>query len=122
MKAKNNKSDTLDSLGGEDIKVPRKSSCQLSKSILEPGGVELTGKTVIDVSGGEGFFAKYVKDNFNAEVYLTEYNKNAVKFAETKVGIPAFFYDVNDESKGLSCYHRIFIGEKIAGEPGCKQM
>ena len=49
---------------------------------LEGLGLDFDGKSVLDVSGGNGYFVKWFQDNLGAKASLTEYNEKTVAYAK----------------------------------------
>jgi ubiquinone/menaquinone biosynthesis C-methylase UbiE len=67
----------------------------LSKHII-PNSIDLKGKRVLDVSGGNGHVAAEIA-RLGANVTLTEFNEPALTYAREKLSIPGFLYDFNSQ-------------------------
>jgi len=55
-------------------------------------------KQVLDISGGNGDFLKRLKKEKSCEVYLTEFSKEVVDYANKEMGVPTKFYDCNKDN------------------------
>ena len=64
-----------------------------TSNILQRNGIQLRGKNVLDVSGGNGYFAKQLQDYGGCRVVLTEYNQLSVDYAREKYGLEAVRFD-----------------------------
>ena len=66
---------------------------------LEGLNIDFSGKSVLDVSGGNGFFVKWFQDKFGARASLTEYNDKTVDFAkQTHPFETCVNYDMNNHN------------------------
>lgn len=65
------------------------------RDYLKPSGLDVSGKTLLDISGGNGHFIKQV-ENLGAKITLTEFNKKTVDYAGKTHGFPVFEYDLNE--------------------------
>ena len=71
---------------------------------LEPSQLNVSGKHLLDISGGNGHFIKQI-ESLGAKVTLTEFNKKTVDYARKTHGFEVFEYDLNkddllDKTKG----------------------
>ena len=64
--------------------------------LLDHVGINLTGKTVLSISEGPGFFAKRLAD-IAREIVITEINYKAVDAMRKELGIKAYKYDFNKD-------------------------
>jgi ubiquinone/menaquinone biosynthesis C-methylase UbiE len=64
------------------------------RDVLDRFGIDVSAKTVLDVSGGPGFLAKQL-GGVAKKVVMTEFNQPTVDFARERLGIPAFRFDFN---------------------------
>lgn len=65
------------------------------RDYLKPSGLEVAGKTLIDISGGNGHFIKQL-EKLGARITLTEFNKKTVAYAAKEHAFDAVFeYDLN---------------------------
>lgn len=64
--------------------------------VVKRHDIDLAGKRVLDISGGNGYFAKRLAD-LGASVILTEYNMNSVNYARKHFNIRAERYDLNSD-------------------------
>lgn len=63
---------------------------------IKPNNIDLSGKSLLDISGGNGHFVKQIALE-GAKVCLTEYNKKTVEYAEAEHDFEAVFeYDLNN--------------------------
>lgn len=65
--------------------------------LVNPIGLGLTGKSVLDISGGNGSFANKLK-NEGANLVLTEFNQASVDFAKKHYNLEAIKYDFNSDN------------------------
>lgn len=76
------------------------------RDFINPNSIEIEGKRILDVSGGNGYFVNEF-GKLGATVSLTEFNQNAVDFAEEKLSLDeVFVYDMNADD----------LRQKIVGE------
>lgn len=61
---------------------------------LRPAGVDVSGKNLLDISGGNGHFIKAIED-LGARVTLTEINRKAIDYAKQKHGFDVVEYNLN---------------------------
>jgi len=65
------------------------------RDYLKPSGLDVAGKSLIDISGGNGHFIKQV-EKLGANITLTEFNKKTVAYARKVHGFENVFeYDLN---------------------------
>jgi ubiquinone/menaquinone biosynthesis C-methylase UbiE len=64
------------------------------EKVLIRYGIDVKGKSVLDISGGPGFFARDL-GKIAGHVVMTEFNLPSVEFARSKLGVEAFLYDFN---------------------------
>jgi 2-polyprenyl-3-methyl-5-hydroxy-6-metoxy-1,4-benzoquinol methylase len=70
---------------------------EFHQKYIAGNGWELTGKTILDVSGGNGFFIKKYQEMGN-RVVLTEINSRALDYARQHHQFDGvFFYDLNKD-------------------------
>ena len=62
---------------------------------LLPSGLDVTNKSLIDISGGNGHFIKQV-ENLGATITLTEINKKTIEYARQQHGFETFEFDINE--------------------------
>lgn len=77
------------------IEWARREGQEFVRDFIEPNGIDCQGKRVLDISGGNGYFVNELR-KCGAKVALTEFNQNAVAFAEKNPELEqAFLYDMN---------------------------
>lgn len=64
------------------------------RDYLVPAKLNVAGKTVLDISGGNGFVLKQI-EKLGATVSLTEINRKTIEFARATHGIDVFEYNLN---------------------------
>ena len=64
-------------------------------NILKRYGIDFNGKTILDISGGNGVFVKQFLKFGAKSVTNTEYSKDAVNFSKKTLKINSFEYDIN---------------------------
>lgn len=64
------------------------------KQYIDPNGIELRGKSVLDVSGGNGHFLKVIEGR-GAHVAMTEINKLAIDHARQTHGFDVYEFNFN---------------------------
>lgn len=81
---------------------------QADKLVLEMKklGINLTGKNILDISGGPGFLAQELSP-LCKKVFVTEYSEIAVDRISKHLGISAIKYDFNNDDIG-SLIHEKF--------------
>jgi ubiquinone/menaquinone biosynthesis C-methylase UbiE len=62
---------------------------------VRPGHVSLQGKSVLDISGGNGHFLKELFQERPERVVLTEINEKAIDYAVQQVGVDCKYFDFN---------------------------
>ncbi len=62
--------------------------------------LNIEGKDILEISGGGGDFIHYFLSQGARSVSLSEYNAEVVKQAKERLGIAAFFYDINRQKLG----------------------
>jgi SAM-dependent methyltransferase len=70
---------------------------ELLDRYLRPHGVDVAGKSVLDVSGGNGHVLKQV-ERAGATVALTEINHKTIEYARETHGFPVFEYNLNEHN------------------------
>jgi SAM-dependent methyltransferase len=68
---------------------------ELIDRYLRPHGVDVAGKSVLDISGGNGHALKQVA-RAGASVALTEINQRTIEYARETHGFPVFEYNLNE--------------------------
>lgn len=61
---------------------------------LEPSGIDVSGKDLLDISGGNGHFIKAI-EKLGARVTLTEINRKTIEYAKQKHGFDVVEYNLN---------------------------
>ncbi|HEY6161574.1 MAG TPA: class I SAM-dependent methyltransferase, partial [Bacteroidia bacterium] len=69
------------------------------KDILERYNLDVRGRSVLDISGGNGSFAKELQ-GLGASVAMTEFNQKSVEFAREKFHIDSRRFDFNSDDIG----------------------
>lgn len=62
---------------------------------LNPANIEVSGRTLLDISGGNGHFIKQI-ENLGAQITLTEINKKTIDYAKRQHGFQVFEYNLNE--------------------------
>lgn len=62
---------------------------------LEPSGVDVSGKDLLDISGGNGHFIKQI-EKLGARITLTEINRKTIEYAKQKHGFNVLEYNLNE--------------------------
>jgi SAM-dependent methyltransferase len=65
------------------------------RDYLEPSGVEVSGKDLLDISGGNGHFIKQI-EKLGARITLTEINRKTIDYAKQKHGYDVLEYNLNE--------------------------
>lgn len=65
-------------------------------SIFKKYNIDLSGKKVLDISGGPGYLSKYLKDKCK-KIMVTEFSEYAVKGMTQHLGIEAVKFDYNKD-------------------------
>lgn len=63
------------------------------RELLQPHGIHLSGRRVLDISGGSGPFSHRLREAYGADVTLTEFSRRAVEHARDRYALPAVSYD-----------------------------
>jgi tRNA A58 N-methylase Trm61 len=66
--------------------------------------IEIGGKRILDISGGNGYFAKML-GKYGAKIAMTEYNEKSVEYARNIFQIEAVKFDFNQD-----CISSLFKG------------
>ncbi|MGP1580724.1 MAG: class I SAM-dependent methyltransferase [Wolinella sp.] len=85
-------------LSQNHIEFSKKRAEYFYEMVFRKHDLELQDKDILEISGGGGDFICYFLNKGANSVYLSEFNKSAVEYAKTKLGIPAFSYDINSEA------------------------
>lgn len=91
------------------IQYSREAADEFYKDVFLKNNFEVANKDILDISGGGGDFVAYFLTKGANSVALSEYNNEVVAKAKERIGIPAFFYDCNNEQleraiyRGLGC-------------------
>lgn len=64
-------------------------------ALLKRYGVNVHGKSVLDISGGSGVFVKQLLNHGAISVSNTEFSKGAVDYGKEILDIPAYYFDIN---------------------------
>jgi len=62
---------------------------------LRPSAVEVGGKEVLDISGGNGHFIRQL-ESLGARITLTEINRRTIEYARATHGFQVFEYNLNE--------------------------
>ena len=62
---------------------------------LEPSRVDVSGKDLLDISGGNGHFIKQI-EKLGARITLTEINRKTIEYAKQKHGFNVIEYNLNE--------------------------
>lgn len=62
---------------------------------LEPSGLDVSGKDLLDISGGNGHFIKQI-EKLGARITLTEINRRTIEYAKQKHGYDVLEYNLNE--------------------------
>lgn len=62
---------------------------------LQPSSLEVAGKSLLDISGGNGHFIKQI-EKIGAQITLTEINKKTIEYARRQHGFDVFEYNLNE--------------------------
>ena len=81
------------------IKYSIDTALEFIRNYIRPFGIDLFGKKVIDISGGNGFFVNELK-KMGAEVTLTEINDKTITFAKDTFDFDVYKYDLNKDNLG----------------------
>lgn len=65
------------------------------RDYLAPSGIEVAGKDLLDISGGNGHFIRQI-EKLGARITLTEINKKAIEYARATHGFKVFGYNLNE--------------------------
>ncbi len=65
------------------------------KDYLKPWNIEVSGKKILDVSGGNGHFLNVFKE-MGADVTMTEINEPSIDYARTTHGMKVFCFNFNE--------------------------
>jgi ubiquinone/menaquinone biosynthesis C-methylase UbiE len=69
------------------------------ETVIRRYGIDVKGKSILDVSGGNGSFIKEF-EAMGARVALTEFNQKSVEFARERFGVDARRFDFNADHIG----------------------
>lgn len=61
---------------------------------LKPSGVDVVGKELLDISGGNGHFIRQI-EKLGAKITLTEINRKTIEYAKQKHGFDVLEYNLN---------------------------
>lgn len=67
--------------------------------VLIKYGFDVADKTILDISGGPGFFARDLAAEARL-VVMTEFNQQVVSFARNRLGVESFVFDFNKDVIG----------------------
>ena len=76
------------------IKWSEREGREYVQDYLNPAGVNVAKKNILDISGGNGYFIKQIK-SLGATVTLTEFNRKVVEWARANHEFKVFEYDIN---------------------------
>lgn len=62
---------------------------------LEPSGIDVAGKDLLDISGGNGHFIKQI-ERLGARITLTEINRKTIEYARQMHGFDVLEYNLNE--------------------------
>ena len=66
------------------------------KEYLEPAGIDVEGKSLLDISGGNGHFIKQI-EKMGARITLTEINQKTIEYAGKTHGFDVLKYNLNSD-------------------------
>ena len=79
----------------EDINI-QSERADIFAEILNKENFNISDKSLLDISGGNGVFAKRFLKHGAGSVAITEFNKDSVEYTKNNLGIPAFYFDLNN--------------------------
>lgn len=79
-----------------DIEV-QENRADVFAALLKRYGIDISGKSVLDISGGSGVFVKRLLHHGAISVSNTEFSMGSVKYGKEVLGIPAYYYDLNSD-------------------------
>jgi SAM-dependent methyltransferase len=79
----------------ENIAYSKQEAVEFVSGVLKPHGIEVAGKSVLDVSGGNGQVAAALRE-LGADVTVTEINGPALEYARETLGLQAIRYRFED--------------------------
>ncbi len=76
------------------IDYSKETADEFIRDYVEPWGIEIKGKKILDVSGGNGHFLKKFQD-MGAEVSITEINQPTIDYIKKEHDMDVYLYDFN---------------------------
>ncbi len=67
------------------------------KHFFSSNNVGVKNKKILDISGGNGYFAKEFEQKYGCDVTHTEFNKKSVDFVKEHFKLKSFVYDLNKD-------------------------
>jgi len=77
-----------------NFRLSEESADELLDKFIYPNQIDLSGKTILDISGGNGHVAKKLQ-SLGAHPTLTEINQKTIDYANKAHSFDAFKYDLN---------------------------
>ena len=69
---------------------------QFIEEFITPFGIDVAGKNLLDISGGNGHFIKEI-EKMGCKVTLTEINKKTIDYARKTHGFDVLEYNINSD-------------------------
>ncbi|MDG3042452.1 methyltransferase domain-containing protein [Roseicyclus marinus] len=81
------------------VKLAIEEAQEFHERFVSPKGLPLKGKSLLDISGGNGHFAKWYADSFSMSTSFTEINQSALDYARKHHGFDRVeHYDLNKDN------------------------
>jgi SAM-dependent methyltransferase len=75
---------------------------------LNPSGIDVSGKDLLDISGGNGHFIKQI-EKLGARITLTEINRKTIEYAKREHGFAVLEYNLNEHDLPTVTKHHFDI-------------